>query len=650
MKNFIKKFYPKSFFTQWVVFFIPPAFAVLVASTYYYHFEQEKSLLAISTHETAIVNIGAHSIEESLEPLKSDLAYISQHHGFRMYVNNMSYPSNHDFYEDYILLMQSRSLYDQIRWIDETGYERVRFDWKEGHPILVPKEALQNKANRYYFTETASLPVNTLYFSPFDLNIENDKIELPYKPMIRIATPVSDSHGVKRGIIIINYLASRLIDKFTLAMSMSSGESMFLNKDGYWLKGAKKTDEWGFMFKRNDLTLKHAHPSVWQRMIKEEHGQFENKEGLWTFRTLYPLSNRVSGHQSSIFKEETLKTKEYRWYILTFIPSEKLYSRSNDQLDFLLVVTVIALVFSGIGSWLIVFLHRKDKRGEEKVRKLSAIAEQINDHVMVTERDGTITYVNPAFLEHTGFCMDEVIGQTPRILKSGRYTEEFYQKLWKKVLRGDVYRGTLINKKKNGDIYYESQTITPLRDEMSHIIGFVSTGKDVTKESLLNQELEHFATIDALTGLYNRHKFEELFILEEERTRRFSYPLSLILVDIDYFKEVNDQYGHNMGDEVLKTLACIVEKKTRKIDIVARWGGEEFLVLSPNTSFENMQELAEKLRLAVEHTVFPNNIFITISLGVSTFEAEDTFAEMFRRADQGLYYAKEHGRNQVGSV
>lgn len=644
MIKILKKFYPKGFFSQWMAFFTPPALVIIAASAYYYHSEKEKWVFAISTHETAVVNIGAYSIEQSLESVRGDLAYLSHHHDFRMYLNNSSSVNQKHFYEDFIFLMKSRGLYDQIRWIDETGMERIRCDWKGGNPKIIPEEALQNKANRYYFTESTRFPLNALYFSPFDLNVDNNKIESPHKPMIRIATPLSDAHGVKRGIFIINYLGSHLLDKFSAAMSVSYGESMFLNPKGYWLKGAKPTDEWGFMFKRNDLTLAHTHPQVWKRIAKEKNGQFKDKEGLWTFQTLYPLKEIQSDSARST------PTENYQWEIVTFVPSQKLYLRSNDQLDILFIITGIALLFSGLWSFGIVFLSRKEKTSQEKLLRLSTIVEQINDHVTVTNKDGIITYVNPAFFEYTGYSADEVIGKTPRISKSGRYQPAFYQKLWSKIMNGEVYQGTLINKKKNGDIYYESKTITPLRDEEQTIIGFISIGRDVTEESLVNQEFKHFATIDPLTGLYNRYKFEELFALEEERTKRFGQPLSLILIDIDHFKAVNDTYGHDVGDEVIKTLAHILQENTRKIDSVARWGGEEFLILSPNTGWENIQELAEKLRLMVEKASFPEHIPITISLGIGTRKTEDTFSDLFKRADQGLYAAKKQGRNQVGKI
>lgn len=287
---------------------------------------------------------------------------------------------------------------------------------------------------------------------------------------------------------------------------------------------------------------------------------------------------------------------------------------------------------------------------EEEIAKLSKVVEQIDDGVVVTDRSGHITYVNRAFTEHTGFTKEDTLGKTHSILKSGKYDNQFYKNLWKIILHGDVFRVTMVNRKKNGDLFYENKTITPLKDEKGIITGFVSSGKDVTLETKMNQDMERIATVDKLTGIYNRHKFEELFTLEAERSRRFSLPLSLILIDIDHFKSVNDTYGHDIGDDVLKRLTKIVQDTIRQIDIFARWGGEEFLVLSPNTDLENIQVLAEKLRLAVSEAEFPQVAHITISQGVSTFGKNDTFSELFKRADQGLYYAKEDGRNQVGVI
>jgi diguanylate cyclase (GGDEF)-like protein/PAS domain S-box-containing protein len=290
---------------------------------------------------------------------------------------------------------------------------------------------------------------------------------------------------------------------------------------------------------------------------------------------------------------------------------------------------------------------REIKASRKEIEKLSKVVEQIDDSVLITDKTGIITYANKAFFDETGYTKEDVLGNTPRVLKSGKYDDAFYKKLWGTILRGDIYKDTLINKKKNGDIFYEKKTISPLKDDQNNLIGFVSSGKDVTLETMMHQEMEHLASIDKLTGIYNRHKFEELFSLEAERTRRFSSPLSLILLDIDHFKSVNDTYGHDIGDDVLKHFSSIIKSNIRQIDIFARWGGEEFLVLSPGTNLTEVGVFAEKLRLAIEKASFPTVNNVTVSVGLSEFEEGDTFSNLFKRADKALYFAKNNGRNQV---
>lgn len=329
------------------------------------------------------------------------------------------------------------------------------------------------------------------------------------------------------------------------------------------------------------------------------------------------------------------------------VSNYELIARNKDNLP--IPVMVNAALDGDVITGMMIDI-REIKKSQKEIEKLSKTIEQIDDTVAITDQYGIITYVNPAFHRHTGYSKEEVIGKTSRILKSGRHDQAFYEELWKTILSGEIFRGTLINRKKNGDLYYENKTITPLKDEKGNLTGFVTTGKDVTLETQMLQQMEQMATTDKLTGIYNRHKFEELFILEAERARRFSLSLSMLVIDIDHFKSINDTYGHDTGDDILRRLCTIVGENVRKIDIFARWGGEEFLVLSPGTDLENIQKLAEKLRLAVENSTFPKIGRMTISIGVSTFWKNDTFSTLFKRADQGLYDAKLHGRNRIGII
>lgn len=163
----------------------------------------------------------------------------------------------------------------------------------------------------------------------------------------------------------------------------------------------------------------------------------------------------------------------------------------------------------------------------------------------------------------------------------------------------------------------------------------------------LNLELERLSVTDKLTGLFNRLKLDVVLNAEIERASRFSQSLSIILIDVDYFKQVNDRYGHPVGDQVLQEFADILARTTRKVDTVGRWGGEEFLVICPNTDIAGASQLSRHLRVAVEAHTFPVVGSVTASFGVSGFESNDHANDIVARADEALYAAKQNGRNCV---
>lgn len=161
------------------------------------------------------------------------------------------------------------------------------------------------------------------------------------------------------------------------------------------------------------------------------------------------------------------------------------------------------------------------------------------------------------------------------------------------------------------------------------------------------EEISHIASHDRLTSVYNRYMFEETLHKEISRAKRYSRPMGLVMVDVDYFKEVNDRYGHQSGDAVLRELALVLQKNLRDSDIVSRWGGEEFVVILPNTTQEQAAVIAEKLRAAIEESRFEKGIALTCSFGVTAYREEDTVDSLFARIDRALYRAKEFERNNV---
>jgi len=320
-------------------------------------------------------------------------------------------------------------------------------------------------------------------------------------------------------------------------------------------------------------------------------------------------------------------------------------TKDNEYKTILMSAHIEEEVISGI-----VMDITESKKAVDDISKLSKAIEEIDDVIMITDRAGVLTFVNDAYVAHTGFSREESIGKTAAILKSGKHDKNYYKNMWKEILSGNVYRGLIINRKKDGELYYEEKTITPIKNEIGIITSFVSTGKDITQHIEMQHTLEKLASTDQLTGIYNRRKFEEMFNVELDRISRYKSPLALIMFDVDHFKSVNDTYGHDVGDKVLKSIVNVVNKNIRNTDIFARWGGEEFLILSPETNSENARALAEKLRASIEKTKFVKAGKLTCSFGVSSYIDKESGDSLIKRVDDALYEAKNEGRNRVNVI
>ncbi len=299
------------------------------------------------------------------------------------------------------------------------------------------------------------------------------------------------------------------------------------------------------------------------------------------------------------------------------------------------------------------------KQAEEKIRKLSSAVTHSPAAIIITAIDGRIEYVNPKFTAITGYSMEEALGKTPRILKSGQTPPEVYTDLWQTILAGREWRGELLNRKKNGELYWDLSSISAITDADGNITHFVAVNEDITqrkenesKIARLNIGLEQLAITDYLTNLHNRRYFMQRGAEEFKRAKRNRQALTLLMLDIDEFKKVNDTYGHEAGDMALQQVAATLKFSLREVDILGRMGGEEFAVLFPNTALPEGMSLAERVRENIAHTPFEvqNNppITITVSIGVSSITEEMTnIDDMLRSADAALYHAKHDGRNRV---
>ncbi|MFZ5877265.1 MAG: putative bifunctional diguanylate cyclase/phosphodiesterase [Nitrospirota bacterium] len=288
-------------------------------------------------------------------------------------------------------------------------------------------------------------------------------------------------------------------------------------------------------------------------------------------------------------------------------------------------------------------------RAQEYMRMLSTALEQTADSVMITATNGIIEYVNQAFVRTTGYDPYEVIGLTPKVLKSGKHTPEFYRVLWETILGGNSHTEVFVNRRKDGSLYSEEKTITPLKDASGRITHFVSAGRDISERLEIQEQLHFLANHDALTGLPNRTLFFDRLEQAISRARWTQRVVATMFVDLDQFKNVNDTLGHHVGDELLRVIAGRLTATVRNGDTVARFGGDEFVVLLDNVA--NASDVALVAQKFLDALVPPVELGATLlqvgaSIGVSTFPADGQDPNsLLKYADIAMYRAKESGRN-----
>jgi len=290
----------------------------------------------------------------------------------------------------------------------------------------------------------------------------------------------------------------------------------------------------------------------------------------------------------------------------------------------------------------------------ERERALRHMAHAINhaaESVMITDRGGIIEYVNPAFSLLTGYHANEALRHTPNLLKSGRQSRDFYHDLWQVISNGQVWRGELINRRKDGSLFDSAVTIAPVHSEQGEHEGYIATHRDITEEKRLALELRRLAHTDELTGLYNRRYLMARLDEELARVRRYLRPFCLLLIDLDLFKRVNDSYGHLKGDEVLVTSARMLREVVRGTDLVGRYGGEEFCVVLPETGLLKARRLAERIRERFAEQRYydgEEQFQVTCSIGLAQASvAISSREQILQWADEALYRAKAAGRNRV---
>lgn len=309
---------------------------------------------ALRNSQRQHVDAQADFVAADLKLVASDLMILAEGKTLAALLADRTSDSRSNLAEEFRLVAQQKRLYDQLRFLDDQGQEAVRVNFQGGEPLIVAENNLQSKRDRYYFQQTSQLGKGEIYISPFDLNVENGQIEQPSKPTIRLATPVFDSLGQRRGMVIINYLGTNLLKQLERAAANQPGHIMLLNSDGFWLLGPEPQKQWAFMYSnRQELSFAAEFPKAWAQLCIADRGQFRSRGGQFTFSTVYParqLRDR-SATRPPVAGGAAAADSDYAWKLVSYIPPDRMAAQTRPALaNILWLLGAVTLLLGGV-SW-----------------------------------------------------------------------------------------------------------------------------------------------------------------------------------------------------------------------------------------------------------------------------------------------------------
>ena len=495
-------------FKFFLMFFFP--FTLLISGVTFalYYSESKSDKLITETREKYTLSLLAQVVANNFKTVLSDLMILSTKNELQAMLIRASGTDAHRqaLAHEYLHYAARKKMYDQIRFLDTTGMERVRINFNKGDPFIVPDNQLQSKSQRYYFKETFQLKRGEVFISPFDLNVEHGTIERPLKPTIRFGAPVFDIARQKRGVVVVNYRGTTLIRNFERSFVNSPGILILLDNDGYWLKSPIPEDEWGFMYKQSKKkTFGNAFPEAWRRISSNPEGTFYISDGLFTFTTVFPLS--ISRQSDSVIGDADVSTpvrsnsEAYSWKIVSHIEPAILNAMSQKALNKLIMLNSIFIPLLAFCSLILAHTIVKRKTMEEALIEernlLRTLIDVVPDYINVKDLRGRFIIVNKAIISFFEQMTADKQGDIRLLGKTGAdfyppETAKQYDTEDQAVItsgRPLINREETFSDKVSGVNLQMTTSKIPLKNNRGEVRGLVELTRDITEQKQAEKKL-----------------------------------------------------------------------------------------------------------------------------------------------------------------
>lgn len=517
---------PHSMLRLFLGYYLPPALLFLVLAGLFTNYSWDRHIAELSREERITLAPGAKEIERVLVRRISELHNLVQLSSMVAYLDTPTDANRSRVTEDLVLFARTSKIYNQITCLDTTGQERIRVNQTPDGTYAVPDSELQSRADRYYFHELRNLLYGQIYLSPFDLKISKGTVEVPHIPVLRLATPLFDSTSNKKGSLLIYYLGEDLLRRIATSSAHTHSLHYLLNSDGYWLNAPDSSVTWGFMRNRPDLTMAQRHPAAWQRIRTTEVGQFQDRDGLWTFTTATPLSSPVSN----------ASVEQMTWKLVYHIPTAELDAAFRKLAWPVLITTLLVLLMTAGGAWRLARAHylrrQMERSAREQLHRIDLLLNSTAEGIYAVDLQGSCIIANQSCAQLLGYDdpsellnrqMHDLMHHThpdgtpyPASVCKAHQAIEFGTKT---TVEDELFW------RKDGTPLPVSYTALPVRDD-NGIVGMVCVFRDITER--LKSDHERLRLLRLLEESLN-----EIYLFSTD-TFRFLYLNRSALTNIGY--------------------------------------------------------------------------------------------------------------------
>ncbi len=615
----------------------------------YYYYKKDAYVSKLSANNLLVLNKIDAVTNNKFEGLYTDIKYLTDSSTLRKYLTGEY--KKIDIEKYWLAYAVNKKIYSQIRLLELDGTEDVKIVLEGANKAYSSKNT-ENKSYRDYWKDLISLNQGEIYISNFDLNIENNKVEVPYKPVIRIAMPVFID-GEKKAIVAINYDGSRYIDYLDSYKADVYGDLFVVDNAGHWIKNPNKAMEWGNALNQN-TNIKTLSPELYDGFSKDE-GNFYLNGDLYVYKKIIPFDNisseqefvrgdddnTISVVRKLVHQGENIEKRQWVTYVKLgqgYINLQ--YAKHYNYV--LLNVIFISLVFVISLSLGIISAQKADAKEMNEIN--AVVSDLTQDIISIADTNGKIIRVNKAMPAVLGYYKNEVIGKNIKDFYANAIDVDNFEIYAEEAIENSNRPSEIWKRRKDG---VAIPTMTYLRYiKSTRNKGYlIEISSDITHFTEKENEISEKSNRDPLTNLPNRTLLEDRVDVAIRRGQRNKEMFALVYADLNKFKPINDTYGHEAGDKILIETAVRFKSNLRNSDTVSRVGGDEFVILLDNVKSEsdvkNICKILEN-RMKEEFDIGDDTkVLVGCSFGYSMFPEDGArFKDLSSVADKRMYESK----------